>query len=71
MDIKDFKLYGEQRINQIRYAYSENFSEYRTTSSDMEYWLELRENWINHANKVMFYANELGKVRISSFLSNR
>lgn len=38
MDIKDFKLYGEQ-INQIRYAYSENFSEYRTTSSDMEYWL--------------------------------
>ena len=58
MHLIEFKLYRDQRIDQLREAYSESSDQNSEDPHVRESWLRLRSNWKSHADAVQHYANE-------------
>jgi len=58
MHMIEFKLYRDQRIRNLREAYSDSSDQNSEDPHVRESWLQLRRNWNSHADAVMAYASE-------------
>ena len=58
MHLIEFKLYRDQRIEDLRQAYSDSSDQNSEDPSVRDSWLRLRRNWNSHADAVLHYASE-------------
>ena len=58
MNIVEFKIYRQERINDIRDAYADCSDQSSEDQNVRESWLRLRRNWNSHADRIQVYANE-------------